>query len=206
MSSLPLRCLLFDKLCCTPGYQPWRGKDWDALRCRDYPGGCSRIEDALWGNVPPLVCYPVCVSTSGHFLLNPDAIDVMVKDLFSLATLITPNNSEAQLLLAHGRPGAYPGISTLGDMYQACTDFFPQFTPGPKVILLKRGHVTATVYSCKASSTRQTAASQKLSPRSDFGGGRHDKSKIQRYSSKTSLIQRSRNLSMSYALHQESVT
>ncbi|PBK83751.1 hypothetical protein ARMGADRAFT_1055712 [Armillaria gallica] len=97
------------------------------------------------GNVPPLVCDPVCVSTSGHSLLNPDAIDVMVKELFPLATLITPNKSEAELLLAHGRPGAYPGISTLEDMYQACKDFFAQFTPGPKAILLKGGHVTATL-------------------------------------------------------------
>ncbi|PBK64591.1 hypothetical protein ARMSODRAFT_469137 [Armillaria solidipes] len=97
------------------------------------------------GNVPPLVCDPVCVSTSGHSLLNPDAIDVMVKELFPLATLITPNKSEVELLLAHGRPGAYPGISTLEDMYQACKDFFTQFTPGPKAILLKGGHVTAAL-------------------------------------------------------------
>ncbi|KAK0227908.1 Phosphomethylpyrimidine kinase-domain-containing protein [Armillaria fumosa] len=97
------------------------------------------------GNVPPLVCDPVCVSTSGHSLLNPDAIDVMVKELFPLATLITPNKSEAELLLAHGRPGAYPGISTLEDMYQAGKDFFTQFAPGPKAILLKGGHVTATL-------------------------------------------------------------
>ncbi|KAK0442921.1 pyridoxamine kinase [Armillaria borealis] len=89
------------------------------------------------GNVPPLVCDPVCVSTSGHSLLNPDAIGVMVKELFPLVTLITPNKSEAKLLLAYGRPGAYPGISTLEDMYQACKDFFTQFVPGPKAILLK---------------------------------------------------------------------
>ncbi len=46
-----------------------------------------------------------------------------------------------RMLLAHGRPGAYPGISTLEDMYQACNDFFAQFVPGPKAILLKGGHV-----------------------------------------------------------------
>ncbi|KAG7453087.1 uncharacterized protein BT62DRAFT_880196 [Guyanagaster necrorhizus] len=97
------------------------------------------------GNIPPFVCDPVCVSTSGHSLLNPDAIDVMIKELFPLATLITPNKSEAELLLAHGRPGAYPCISTLEDMYQACKDFFTQIIPGPQAILLKGGHITATL-------------------------------------------------------------
>ncbi|KAK0474827.1 hypothetical protein IW261DRAFT_1497226 [Armillaria novae-zelandiae] len=61
----------------------------------------------------PCVLPGLCLDF-GTSLLNPDAIDIMVKDLFSLATLITPNKSEAQLLLAHGRPGGvsrnqYPG-------------------------------------------------------------------------------------------------
>ncbi|KAF8901830.1 Phosphomethylpyrimidine kinase-domain-containing protein [Mucidula mucida] len=53
-------------------------------------------------SMPPLVCDPVCVATSGHSLLNPDAIQVMIEDLFPLATIITPNKSEVELLLSHG--------------------------------------------------------------------------------------------------------
>lgn len=49
---------------------------------------------------PPIVVDPVCVSTSGHTLLETSAIRVAMDELFPLATLITPNKSEAELLLS----------------------------------------------------------------------------------------------------------
>ncbi|KAF8172078.1 Ribokinase-like protein [Pholiota molesta] len=49
----------------------------------------------------PLVCDPVCVSTSGHSLLHPDAVKVLISHLFPLSTVITPNKAEAELLLSH---------------------------------------------------------------------------------------------------------
>ncbi|OBZ75462.1 putative hydroxymethylpyrimidine/phosphomethylpyrimidine kinase 2 [Grifola frondosa] len=89
--------------------------------------------------LPPLVCDPVCVSTSGHTLLHPDAIDVMVAELFPLVTLITPNKCEAELLLSRrGRPVK---IDTLEDMVASAEQLLAL---GPKAALLKGGHITAT--------------------------------------------------------------
>jgi hydroxymethylpyrimidine/phosphomethylpyrimidine kinase len=48
----------------------------------------------------PLVVDPVIVATSGDPLLDPAAIQVYEKELFPLATLITPNLHEAERLLA----------------------------------------------------------------------------------------------------------
>ncbi|MCL1881118.1 MAG: bifunctional hydroxymethylpyrimidine kinase/phosphomethylpyrimidine kinase [Oscillospiraceae bacterium] len=45
-----------------------------------------------------IVVDPVMVSTSGSSLLSEDAIDALVTELFPLATLITPNVSEAKKL------------------------------------------------------------------------------------------------------------
>lgn len=49
-------------------------------------------------NLKNIVVDPVMVSTSGCKLLTDDAIDVLVDELFPLATLITPNIPEAELL------------------------------------------------------------------------------------------------------------
>ena len=49
--------------------------------------------------LPPLVVDPVSVSTSGHTLLHPDAVEVMISELLPLAALVTPNKPEAELLL-----------------------------------------------------------------------------------------------------------
>src|SRR5690242_4678136 len=46
----------------------------------------------------PIVLDPVMISTSGHRLLAPAAVSVMVKELFPLATLVTPNIPEAKAL------------------------------------------------------------------------------------------------------------
>ena len=45
-----------------------------------------------------LVVDPVMVSTSGSVLLSPDAIDTIVKRIFPIATIITPNIHEAREL------------------------------------------------------------------------------------------------------------
>ena len=45
-----------------------------------------------------IVLDPVMVSTSGSRLMNPDAVSVLTERLFPLATLITPNIPEAEIL------------------------------------------------------------------------------------------------------------
>ncbi|THH23140.1 hypothetical protein EUX98_g8039 [Antrodiella citrinella] len=91
-------------------------------------------------SLPPLVVDPVCVSTSGHTLLQSDAVESLLADVFPLATLITPNKSEAELILSH-RNVPTP-IGNLSDMLVAVKHLL---TLGPKAVLLKGGHVTTTM-------------------------------------------------------------
>jgi hydroxymethylpyrimidine kinase/phosphomethylpyrimidine kinase len=56
------------------------------------------VADALGSRSIPLVVDPVLVSTSGARLLTEDAVDVLVRRLFPLATVVTPNLAEAQAL------------------------------------------------------------------------------------------------------------
>jgi hydroxymethylpyrimidine/phosphomethylpyrimidine kinase len=48
---------------------------------------------------PPLVVDPVMVATSGARLLKPSAIAVIKRELLPLATLVTPNLDEAEILV-----------------------------------------------------------------------------------------------------------
>jgi hydroxymethylpyrimidine/phosphomethylpyrimidine kinase len=50
-------------------------------------------------NMPPLVVDPVMVATSGARLLKPSAIAIIKKELLPLATLVTPNLDEAEILV-----------------------------------------------------------------------------------------------------------
>ena len=46
----------------------------------------------------PVVVDPVMVATSGARLINEDAVEVLKKELFPLATVLTPNIPEAEIL------------------------------------------------------------------------------------------------------------
>ena len=87
-----------------------------------------------------LVCDPVCVSTSGHTLLVDSAVGSLIDEILPLATLITPNKSEAELILSH--KGEKVTISSLADMVSASKELL---TLNSKAILLKGGHVTTTM-------------------------------------------------------------
>lgn len=103
-------------------------------------------------DLPPLVCDPVCVSTSGHALLQEDAVEIMIEELFPMTALITPNKSEAELILS--RKGLSASIGNLTDMLAAATQLF---TLGPKAVLLKGGHVTTTITDVNAVVTSHPA-------------------------------------------------
>ncbi|KDR82001.1 hypothetical protein GALMADRAFT_60054 [Galerina marginata CBS 339.88] len=101
------------------------------------------VVDSLKGlcsssKLPPLVCDPVCVSTSGHTLLQEDALKTMITDLFPLSTLITPNKSEGELLLS--RMGVNLKIENLDTMLAATETLL---SSGCQAVLLKGGHITA---------------------------------------------------------------
>ena len=78
-----------------------------------------------------LVVDPVMIATSGDVLLRPDAVELYEKELFPLATLITPNLDEASKLLGeqiHDRQTMERAARALGEKYGVS-------------ILLKGGHL-----------------------------------------------------------------
>jgi hydroxymethylpyrimidine/phosphomethylpyrimidine kinase len=83
------------------------------------------------GKQPPLVVDPVMVATSGAVLLKPSAIQALKTRLLPLATLITPNLDEAQLLV--GRK-----LSNLEDLLDAAAELHQKFGCAA---LVKGGHL-----------------------------------------------------------------
>jgi len=84
-------------------------------------------------NVTHLVVDPVMISKSGHPLLKPDAIDAVKKQLFPLASVVTPNVHEAQQLSGLE-------INTLADARRAAK-IMHGF--GCRHVLIKGGHLLA---------------------------------------------------------------
>lgn len=100
----------------------------------------STLKEHYGATLPPLVVDPVCVSTSGHTLLQPEAVATMISELLPLAALITPNISEAELLLTHcGSPSK---LESTKDMLFAAKQLL---STGCKAVLVKGGHLTATM-------------------------------------------------------------
>lgn len=80
---------------------------------------------------PPLVVDPVMVATSGAVLLQPSAICALKQRLLPLATLVTPNLDEAELLL--GRK-----LRSLPDLSVAAREIHERFGCA---VLVKGGHL-----------------------------------------------------------------
>lgn len=79
-----------------------------------------------------LVVDPVMLASSGGRLLDRGAVNLMVRRLFPLATLVTPNLPEAEVLLS--RP-----LRRDRDMVEAARELV---TLGPTAVLLKGGHAS----------------------------------------------------------------
>lgn len=88
------------------------------------------VAKRLRGAAFPVVVDPVCISTSGHRLLQQDALDAVISQLIPCATLLTPNRQEAELLA--GMP-----ISSAEDIAEASRRILAM---GPQAVLLKGGH------------------------------------------------------------------
>ena len=78
-----------------------------------------------------VVLDPVMVATSGAALIDPSAITALVRLMFPLALLVTPNLDEAALLV--GRP-----LHTEADMASAAQQLLDM---GARAVLLKGGHL-----------------------------------------------------------------
>lgn len=83
-------------------------------------------------NAANIVCDPVMVATSGSSLMQNDAVITLINELMPLATLITPNISEAEVLSGLN-------IETKDDMLKAA-EKISELTSA--AILIKGGHLT----------------------------------------------------------------
>ena len=80
---------------------------------------------------PPLIIDPVMIATSGRCLLRPSAMKILQRELFPLATLITPNLDEARFLSGLR-------IESPEDMRTAARRLHSQFGCA---VLVKGGHL-----------------------------------------------------------------
>ena len=79
----------------------------------------------------PLVVDPVMLATSGAVLLKPSAIRVLKSRLLPLATLITPNLDEAELLLSRK-------LTSRDDLHSAARELHERYGCA---VLVKGGHL-----------------------------------------------------------------
>ena len=94
-------------------------------------GIINAVADILEGQTFPLVVDPVCVSTSGHRLLEEDAVEVLKSRMVPRADLLTPNRPEAELF-------AGMKIESDDDAVEAARRIVGM---GAKAVLIKGGHV-----------------------------------------------------------------
>ncbi len=80
---------------------------------------------------------PVMIATSGAVLIDEEAVDVLVRELFPLAAVVTPNLDEAALLVGRKLGGE-------SDMEDAARQLLER---GARAVLLKGGHLRADVVS-----------------------------------------------------------
>ena len=89
---------------------------------------------AVLGEYPirNIVLDPVMVSTSGHRLIEPEAVEALVSCLMPLARVITPNIPEAEILLGGKRLGDQASLSEAAVELSRLTG---------ASVLLKAGHL-----------------------------------------------------------------
>lgn len=111
-----------------------------------------------------VVLDPVMVATSGDRLIAPETVQVLVEELFPLATVVTPNLDEAALLL--GRP-----IADAGQLDAAARDLLAL---GAQAVLLKGGHLPGDEVAdllVSGDGPAQRLASPRIASRNTHGTG-----------------------------------
>lgn len=121
------------------------------------------VAEELRGRGVPLIVDPVMLAKSGDALLPFSAIEALKESLFPLATLVTPNLPEAELLLSLN-------AGFLGDE-RSVRALLRQ--PPPFPMLLKGGHGTGEMLHdhLLLDGTVQTWSSPRLQSRSTHGTG-----------------------------------
>ena len=97
------------------------------------PDVVSVVADAIRRHqIRSVVLDPVMVATSGDRLIVPETAQALVKELFPLATVITPNLDEAALLLGRSIDGIAALDAAVADL----------LAMGAPAVLLKGGHLS----------------------------------------------------------------
>ncbi len=92
----------------------------------------NAVADALERRRPrSVVLDPVMVASSGATLLDPRALHALRRRLLPLATVVTPNIPEAELLLGHAIPDGAAAEASLVELLEL----------GAPAVLLKGGHL-----------------------------------------------------------------
>jgi len=90
------------------------------------------VADALAHHAPAhIVLDPVMVATSGARLLESDALDALRSRLIPMASIVTPNIPEAELLIGHRIEDSAAADAALGELLAL----------GARAVLLKGGHL-----------------------------------------------------------------
>jgi hydroxymethylpyrimidine/phosphomethylpyrimidine kinase len=91
------------------------------------------VGDRLKQQNLPIILDPVLVASSGDALGTPDLVDVVRDELLALATLVTPNLSEAARLADRPAPRDVDGMQYLAERLHSL---------GARTVLIKGGHLT----------------------------------------------------------------
>jgi hydroxymethylpyrimidine/phosphomethylpyrimidine kinase len=95
--------------------------------------GIKEVSEKLRKYKPQnVVLDPVMVSKTGYSLMNPNAVETLIKELIPIVSVVTPNIPEAEII-------SNIKIKTVEDMEKAAKIIY---TMGPKNVLIKGGHLT----------------------------------------------------------------
>lgn len=111
-----------------------------------------------------VVLDPVMVATSGDRLIAAETVEVLVRELFPRACLVTPNLDEASLLL--GRP-----LTTAAELAPAARDLL---SLGAQAVLLKGGHLAGDEVEdllCRGEGEELSLRSPRIASRNVHGTG-----------------------------------
>ncbi len=118
------------------------GTDAVKIGMLDRPGVVEAVSDRLgFHQAERIVVDPVMVSESGCRLLTSKAVDVLKRQLFPLADVITPNRHEAAVLLGMEPSALLDAEPSL--LKDVCLDLSQT---GAKAVLLKGGHASDPIH------------------------------------------------------------
>ncbi len=89
------------------------------------------VANSLRNRTIPLVVDPVCMSQTGHKLLQDEAVNALKKHIIPMSDLITPNKPEAEL---------FTGIKNMNDPEKILEGIRIFREMGAKSVLIKGGH------------------------------------------------------------------